>query len=76
MVNMEKELPQPADGQEGRRYRVRLPGFIVEEEMGLGDLIKNATSSFGIVPCAGCVRRATLLNRRVTFFGGRSTRHE
>jgi len=50
-------------------YRVRLPGFIAEEEVGLGDLIKRATSAVGIKPCAGCERRAELLNRWVVFSG-------
>ena len=36
------------------RYRVRLPGFITDEEIGLGDVIKRATSYLGIKPCGGC----------------------
>jgi len=34
-------------------HRVRLPGFLVEQEIGLGDVIKRATSAIGIRPCAG-----------------------
>jgi len=49
-------------------HRVRLPGFLVEEEVGLGDAIKRATSSFGIRPCSGCERRAAALNRWMTFY--------
>jgi hypothetical protein len=57
-----------ADGQSERiPHRVRLPGFIVRKEIGLGDVIKRATSYVGIKPCGGCERRATALNRRVTF---------
>ena len=38
----------------GRRpHRVRLPGFIVDEEVGLGDAIKRATYAIGIKPCGG-----------------------
>ena len=55
-----KELPQPT-------HRVRLPGFLVEEEIGLGDVIKRATYAMGIKPCAGCERRATTLNRWMGF---------
>ncbi len=44
-------------------HRVRLPGFIIDEEIGLGDVIKRATSYFGIKPCGGCERRAATLNR-------------
>jgi hypothetical protein len=42
---------------------VRLPGFIIDEEIGLGDVIKRATSYVGIKPCGGCRRRAAALNR-------------
>jgi hypothetical protein len=48
-------------------FRVRLPGFLVEGETGLGDVIKRATSAVGIQPCAGCERRAAALNRWVVF---------
>lgn len=48
-------------------HRVRLPGFIIDEEIGLGDVIKRATSYFGIKPCGGCERRAAALNRWMLF---------
>jgi hypothetical protein len=47
--------------------RVRLPGFIIDEEIGLGDAIKRATYSMGIRPCGGCQKRAAALNRWMTF---------
>jgi len=47
--------------------RVRLPGFLVEEEIGLGDAIKRATSAVGVKPCGGCEKRAALLNQWMTF---------
>jgi hypothetical protein len=50
-------------------HRVRLPGFIVDEEIGLGDVIKRATSYIGIHPCGGCARRAAALNRWMVFTG-------
>jgi hypothetical protein len=50
-------------------HQVRLPGFISDEEAGLGDVIKRATSYIGIKPCGGCERRAAALNRWVTFTG-------
>jgi hypothetical protein len=50
-------------------HRLRLPGFIKDEEIGLGDVIKRATSYFGIKPCGGCERRAAVLNRWVVFTG-------
>jgi hypothetical protein len=50
-------------------YRVRLPGFISEEDVGLGDVIKRITYRLGVKPCSGCQRRATMLNRWVAFTG-------
>jgi hypothetical protein len=55
--------PQP----DSQPHRVRLPGFLVEEEIGLGDAIKRATYAMGIKPCGGCERRAATLNRWMTF---------
>jgi len=48
-------------------YRVRLPGFITREDIGLGDVIKRTTSYLGIQPCDSCGRRAAALNRRLVF---------
>jgi hypothetical protein len=47
--------------------RLRLPGFIEEEEVGLGDAIKRVTYAFGLQPCGGCEQRATTLNRWLVF---------
>ena len=55
-----KESDRPA-------HRVRLPGFLIEDEVGLGDLVKKATYAMGITPCGGCERRAAALNRWMTF---------
>jgi hypothetical protein len=48
-------------------HRMRLPGFITDEEIGLGDVIKRTTSYFGIKPCGGCEQRAAALNRWMVF---------
>jgi hypothetical protein len=55
------------EGEEPRTRRVRLPGFLIGEEIGLGDLIKKTTYAMGIKPCGGCERRAAALSRRMTF---------
>ncbi len=52
---------------ERQPHRVRLPGFLVEEEIGLGDAIKRMTYAMGIRPCGGCEKRAAALNRWMTF---------
>jgi hypothetical protein len=49
--------------------RVRMPGFVADEGIGLGDAIKRVTRTVGIRPCGGCERRAAMLNRWVTFTG-------
>ena len=67
-MKKEKEAQAP-EGQFREPFRVRLPGFVGELEIGLGDLIQHATSAVGIRPCGGCRRRAAALNRRVVFTG-------
>ena len=51
-------------------HRVRLPRFITEEDVGLGDVIKRVTHTFGIKACGACDRRAATLNRWLRFSGG------
>jgi hypothetical protein len=60
-ANAEKSQP------DHQPHLVRLPGFLVEEEIGLGDVIKRATYAMGIKPCGGCERRAAALNRWISF---------
>jgi hypothetical protein len=47
--------------------RVRLPGFIKDEEVGLGEVVKRATYALGFKPCGGCEARAATLNRWMVF---------
>ena len=56
---------------ERQPYRVRLPGFISDKDVGLGDAIKHVTYAVGITPCGGCEKRAAALNRWLTFSGRR-----
>jgi hypothetical protein len=60
---VDKGRPEP--------HRVRLPGFIAETEVGLGEVIKRATSLVGIRPCGSCLERAANLNRWMVFSGRR-----
>lgn len=46
---------------------LNLPKFIVEEEVGLGDVIKHITTSLGIRTCGGCEHRAKILNQWIIF---------
>ena len=54
---------------EPQAHRVRLPEFVSDEDIGLGDAIGHVTHAFGIRPCGGCKRRAAALNRRFVFTG-------
>ena len=47
--------------------RVRLPGFIKDEDFGLGDAIKQATYALGFRPCSSCEQRASALNQWIVF---------
>ena len=66
---MRKATQRKGQEERGDRSapRVRLPGFISDEEIGLGDVVKRATSYIGITPCGGCARRAAALNRWMVF---------
>jgi len=65
-VSQEKEQSSAQETQTAA-HRVRLPGFLIEKEIGLGDVIKKVTYTMGIPTCAGCERRAAKLNSWVRF---------
>jgi hypothetical protein len=70
---MKKEKLKKAEpvGDEPPSLRVRLPGFIIDEDVGLGTVVKRVTSTFGIRPCGACEQRAARLNRWIGFTGSR-----
>ena len=69
---MGKEEARKSDvRKKSQPYPVRLPGFITDDEVGLGDVIKRATSTVGLRPCDDCARRAAALNRWLVFSGQR-----
>ena len=70
-MNNQKPGSGGPSGAERQPRRVRLPGFVPEEDIGLGDVVKRATSTVGIKPCGGCARRAEALNRWFAFSGRR-----
>jgi hypothetical protein len=68
MENTENKYVTNPDTDEREPHRVRLPGFLVDEEIGLGDVIKRTTYAMGIKrPCTGCDKRAAALNRWMHF---------
>jgi hypothetical protein len=63
----QKNTPR-RDAHKHTPHRVRLPGFVTDEEIGLGDAIKKVTYAMGIKqPCGGCEKRAAALNRWMSF---------
>lgn len=66
---MSTEKPTTAQDEKvpSQPHRMRLPGFIVDEEIGLGDVIKRTTYAMGIKPCSGCDQRAAALNSWMVF---------
>ena len=72
------ELPQCSDKDAERdneyetheSFQVRLPGFVNDEDIGLGTVIKRMTYALGIKPCGDCEGRAEVLDRHVTFAEG------
>lgn len=70
MKNVENKNAQ-GDKDKRPRVQVRLPGFVTDEVIGLGDVLKQVTYAVGIKPCGGCERRAAALNRWLGFSGSR-----
>jgi hypothetical protein len=66
-VTKKRDRKQTQTRSEHPARRVRLPGFIADEDIGLGDAIQRATSYLGLRPCGGCKRRAAVLNRWLVF---------
>jgi hypothetical protein len=68
---MNQDEPKAVDREVAATHRVSIPGFNAETEVGLGDVIKRATSLSGIRPCGACSERAASLNRWLVFSGRR-----
>lgn len=49
--------------QKLRPLSVPVPGL--KGNVGLGDVVKKVTATFGVRTCGGCARRAATLNRMV-----------
>ena len=54
-------------------HRLRLPGVLANEDVGLGDAVKRMTYAVGVRPCGGCEQRAATLNRWLAFSGRRGS---
>jgi len=54
---MQDDNSAAKDKSQSKPYQVRLPGFVVDEAVGLGDAVQRVTYAMGIKPCGGCERR-------------------
>jgi hypothetical protein len=54
---------------ERQAHHLRLPGFIIDDDVGLGDAVKRITHAVGVRPCGGCAQRAATLNHWLVFSG-------
>jgi len=64
---MNKELKDESAPVERPSHQMHVPGWLVKEEIGLGDVMKRVTYRAGIKPCTGCEKRAAALNRWMGF---------
>jgi hypothetical protein len=64
---MPKDTHKNQGGDKADPHRVRLPGFVRDEDIGLGDAVKRMTYAMGVRPCGGCERRAAAMNRWMVF---------
>ena len=58
-------------GESSVPFVIHLPGFIKDDVVGLGEIIKRATAAIGIPSCDSCGRRARLLSRFVAVSGSK-----
>lgn len=59
-------ISRPDASSDGNARSGRLPGFVSDAEIGLGDVVTKTFSALGVRPCDGCRKRAEMLNRWVT----------
>lgn len=67
--NRPRNPGEDGDPAEARSPRVRLPGFVNDDDIGLGDAMKRVFRIIGIRPCRGCEQRAAALNRWLVLSG-------
>jgi hypothetical protein len=57
----------PSNEKRIATHSIRLPRFLVEEPIGLGQVVKRITKSIGVQPCGSCEQRATRLDQWLRF---------
>ena len=71
-----KQHDKPDPSTEGeappKPFTVRLPGFVSDHDIGLGDMVSRVATRAGFSACGGCKRRAAQMNQWISFTGRRS----
>jgi hypothetical protein len=70
MTSQEKAADKQVK-RESQPYRIRLPGFVSDTEIGFGDVVGKAAAFVGVKACGGCQHRAATLNGLFSFSGRR-----
>lgn len=56
-------------------HTIRVPAFLLAREIGLGQVVKQITTSIGVPHCAPCAARAARLDRWLHFAPEGRERH-
>ena len=56
-----------AGGLDPAMHMVRVPTFLLSQEIGLGQVLKRISTALGARPCARCEERAARLDRWLRF---------
>jgi hypothetical protein len=67
MTESIQEPSKKVTDAESQPHHVRLPGFLIDGDVGVGEIIKRATYALGVKPCGACEKRAAALNRWMVF---------
>ena len=66
------EPPTEGEAPPVKAFTVRLPGFVADHAIGLGDVVSRVATRVGFTACGGCTRRAAQMNQWISFTGRRS----
>ena len=66
-VPMRPSSSGPKEEERRPKHSIRLPRFLVDESIGLGQVVKRVTKAFGVQPCGSCEQRATRLDQWLRF---------
>ena len=67
MKDRTREHDRSSNDAGSEPFRVRLPGFVAQEAVGLGDVVNRFGHAIGMTPCGACRERRARLNRFLVF---------